>query len=179
MKTTGVTFGVHTIRATEMRGALPGDVAILGEALVRRAFSVTITPVIEAGVTVRDPVEGPVFARYRGPDKFKHWEFELGYPRWRRLGRWLFPDKNFQRILDHHCVIELWSMHLVDGEQDATWPWIHWLFPSTSWLRNGRTRWTGRSYAEGPRMKPEDFPDDTLSLTDGGFWKTASGPPSN
>lgn len=165
MKANGVTFGVHTIRVTQVIGAMPRDQAILGEALVRCGFSVTIAPVIKTGETRQG---------YKAVDTFQHFEFVLMAGGWRR---WLpIPDRQLRRILDHHCAVELWTRNLVDGVPDSTYPWIHWLFPSTSWLREGRGQWKGRSYPDGPDIRTEDYPDFG-PVSDGGFWKTITPPP--
>lgn len=173
---TGVTLFVDTLRVTELQGALAGDVPIFGEHLIRKNLVVSVTPVIKTGVT-----KGSRYERHKAPDTFERWEFKLKTKRFRYLWNYLRPDKELERLLHHHCAFEFWTTSMVgegkDFHQDPDYGWIHWLFPSTSWLRDGRGRWKGRSYSEGPRMKPEDFPDDTLALTDGGWWKTAAPPP--
>lgn len=176
MKTTGVTFPIQVMRVTEVIGARPRDEAILGRSLVRAGFSVTMTPVIETGKTHKDYYpDGRVFASRKDVDTFKHFEFGLRY---RGLRRWIpLPDRGLRAMLDHHCAVEFWTRNELTI-QDPNHPWIHWLFPSTSWLRNGRGRWTGRSYGEAPRIDVEDYPEPGVPLSDGGFWKTASPPPT-
>lgn len=161
--TEGLTFPVQVLRVTQIIGAMSRDEAVLGRTLTRSRFSMKITPVIETGER---------FGGYRRPDRFDHFEFEMHHRGWRR---WIpLPDTELLDLLDHHCAIELWTSN-DPTVPDPGHPWIHWLFPSTSWLRKGRG-WTGRSYAEAPKIIPNDFPEP-VALTEGGFWKTATPPP--
>jgi hypothetical protein len=171
VKANGVTFAVHTIRVTQVIGATPPDEAILGDVLIRRGLSATLTPVISTGKEHKDYFPcGCVRATLKEVDTFQHWEFALSFGGWRR---WLpIPDRELRRILNHHCALELWTRNV----DDSGYSWIHWLFPSTSWLPDGRGRWKGRSYPGGPNIKVEDYPDFG-PLSEGGFWKTATPPP--
>lgn len=37
--------------------------------------------------------------------------------------------------------VELWSRHVVSGgDQDATWPWVHWVLPRSYWTP-GKVTW--------------------------------------
>lgn len=177
--TAGVTLFVDTLRITEVRGALVGDVADLGEAILRRNVQVTMTPVINAGKKTDFHYDcGCVRESYKAPDTFARFEFEL-QRRWRLRWGWLpsrpLRDRDLERILAGHCAVEFWT---VNHDGKVRNGWIHWLYPSTSWLRVGRAHWTGKSHDDGPQIKPEDFPDQTLSLSHGGFWKTLAPPPA-
>jgi hypothetical protein len=182
MTTSGVMLGVDTLRFTELHGGTVGDNAILGKHLIRCNLNVLMEPVIKTGETKKFYKDcGCIESSYKRPDTFLHFEFELTSKGWRYLWNFFKPDRELERMLDRHCAVEFWTAQMVgegrDFHQDPTYPWIHWVFPSTTWLRGRRGRWTGRSHPDGPKMKPEDYPADTLAMTDGGWWKTALPPP--
>jgi hypothetical protein len=61
--------------------------------------------------------------------------------------------------------MELWSKHVVNGDQDAINPWIHWILPRTYWVvdkfsfMNGTMPRTFTGYtAQNPNF--EDGPED-------------------
>lgn len=85
-------------------------------------------------------------------------------------------------------ALEFWTQHFVGGGPDATYPWVHWVFPYTLWslgdntfaegvglpVLNGFSR-TNHNWGDGPYG---DGPPDGQDISEGGFWKTADEPPA-
>lgn len=161
----GTSFRIKALRTTALE-AVRGE-EVFGDALVRRyPINVTVAPVIETGETKKDYYpDGEVFARYKAPDRFKHFEFELRDRRW-----WWRGDRRLRDLLEVPCAFEFWTRERKTGY------WIHWVFPKTMWEGRGFGRYDGISMT-GPSMRPEDFPDNETPLTEGGFFKTTTPPP--
>jgi hypothetical protein len=77
-------------------------------------------------------------------------------------------------------AFEFWSEHVVGSGLDATYPYFHWVFPSTTWVISNNTfqegpaqpQLTGQSqtngnWGEGPYG---DGPPDGQDISEGGFW---------
>lgn len=167
--TTGTTIRVLTLRATEISAS--GE---LGDSITRKyPVDLAITPVIEPGQTYRNPPTGQPIQIIRGVDKFKHFELDL---RDRRLLRW---DRDLKHMLKKPVALEFWTLHTVDGSFDPEFPWIHWVFPLTSWKKIGWGRYQGRSRHHGFARSVDFGVPDAMPIPDGGFWKTAIAPPTS
>lgn len=85
-------------------------------------------------------------------------------------------------------AFEFWTQHVVGSSADGTLPWIHWVFPRTVWqlgdntlaegvglpVLNGFSR-ANPNWGDGPYG---DGPPDGQDISEGGYWKTATVPPS-
>lgn len=85
-------------------------------------------------------------------------------------------------------ALEFWTEHIVGSGQDATYPWVHWVYPHTIWAPaagtaqedfldsalNGFSR-TNTAWGQGPYG---DGPPDGQDIREGGYWKTADDPPA-
>lgn len=85
-------------------------------------------------------------------------------------------------------AFEFWTQHFVGSGADGTYPWIHWVFPRTLWtlgdntlaegvglpVLNGHSS-TNTNWGDGPYG---DGPPDGEDISEGGFWKTATVPPT-
>jgi hypothetical protein len=118
-----------------------------------KPIQLAITPTYEAG---KDStlVGGCdcIIATYRGFDKLKRFEFELdlGALEWGLfemltgaagifsggtiIGNW-FNDNAFDCSVSAqpNVAFEGWQTGWSEDRQDATWPYIHWLWPSSFW----------------------------------------------
>ena len=175
----GVELKPLTLRVTQTdRYGELGASLVRRAGLLRRRYKLQVTPVIEMGKTINDPPDevrektgAPLFASYRSPDTFNH--FEFGLKESLRLS-----DKKLSAILESPCVLEYWT-NLTEYAEVSDDTWIRWFFPYTTWERSGRGRYTGVSH-ESPfkvTIPFEDIPDPT-QLNNGGYWKTKTPPPS-
>jgi hypothetical protein len=118
-----------------------------------KPISLGVTPVIEAGQD-RTLVGGCdcIVATYRGYDKLKRFDFQLdlgklepgllemltgsaailsgGFP----IGNW-FDDQQFlcSGPPSPNVCVEAWQDAWADDHQDPTFPYVHWIWPSTYW----------------------------------------------
>jgi hypothetical protein len=112
-----------------------------------------VTPVYAAGKDV-DLVGGCdcLVATYRGKDKMKRLDFELDHAKMEFglfemmtgspvimaagdiIGNW-FNDNSFDCSAEAqpNVCFEGWQTGWSNDHQDATWPYLHWIWPSTSW----------------------------------------------
>jgi hypothetical protein len=103
----GVEFGFLLMRLTGK------------SSLELRRGKIRLAPVIEAGKESGDEI-----ARYRAPDKFKHFEMYLTVP-WYRA-------PFVARVLRKETSLQMWTnTDALDGE------YVEWLFPYTHWRRRG------------------------------------------
>ena len=85
-------------------------------------------------------------------------------------------------------AFEFWSEHVVGSGLDATYPYFHWVFPSTMWQLGDNTfeegpaqptlngfSQTNGNWGEGPYG---DGPPDGEDISEGGFWATADALPT-
>lgn len=118
-----------------------------------------VTPVIEAGQD-KTLVGGCdcIVAEYRGTDKLKRFDFTLdlavleigllemllgsdvildtGVP----IGQW-WSEQAFQcsSAVQPNVALEGWQTGWATGGPDVTWPYIHWVWPSTFWQIGAHT----------------------------------------
>jgi hypothetical protein len=201
----GVSFGLCAVRITRVDSA--GNVIAGTNAYVTdNPIQITLTPNIETGntVSVRNGC-GCSVARFKFPDTFNWFEFSFNKAALEPsmeaflLGAETIVDGAdvvgiaFPSTLDCDAdepsvALEYWTKHVVGSGQDGTYPWIHWVFPSTSWSLadntfgedatqvslNGFSR-TNTNWGEGPYG---DGPPDSQDIRDGGYWKTDVDPPT-
>ena len=80
-------------------------------------------------------------------------------------------------------AFEFWTEHVVGSGLDATYPYFHWVFPSTVWQIGDNTfeegpaeptlnsfSQTNGNWGDGPYG---DGPPDSQDISEGGFWATA------
>lgn len=203
----GVSFGVCVVRLTELND--DGSVAPAPDNsyVTDKPISVTVTPNIEAGnsFSVRNGC-GCSISRRRFPDTFNWFEFAFNMAALEpeMLAMLLGADT----ILSGADVVgaafpstlacdeqaptvafEFWTEHVVGSGLDSLHPYIHWVFPQTTWQLGDNTfeegpaqptvngfsetnaAWGDGPYGDGP---PEAFQD----ISEGAFWKTATVPPT-
>jgi hypothetical protein len=201
----GVSFGLCRVRVTRVDSngnVIAGNNAYVTDA----ALSISVTPNIETGtaISVRNGC-GCKISSFKFPDTF-NW-FELS-----------FVDTTLEPVLEAFLLgadtivdgsdvvglaypsslacdedepaaaLEFWTKHIVGSGQDATHPWVHYVFPMSIWqlgdntfeeaagqpTLNGFTRTNG-NWGDGPYG---DGPPDGQDISEGGWWKTADEPPS-
>jgi len=170
------------------------------------AITVTVTPNIETGtaVSVRNGC-GCKISSFKFPDTFNWFEFSFADAALEpemmafMLGAATIADGSdvvglaFPSSLacdeDEPAVaFEFWTKHIVGSGQDASFPWVHWVFPMTIWALgdntfeeaaaqptlNGFSRTNG-NWGDGPYG---DGPPDGEDISEGGYWKTDVEPPT-
>ncbi len=201
----GVSFGLCAVRLTVVDSA--GNVVAGSMSYVTDSpIEITLTPNIESGntVSVRNGC-GCSVARFKFPDTFNWFEFSFNKaalePEMEAflLGGETIDDSGdvvglvFPSSLDcdddlPSVAFEYWTKHVVGSGQDGAFPWIHWVFPSTSWSLadntfgedatqislNGFSR-TNSNWGDGPYG---DGPPDGSDISDGAYWKTDVEPPT-
>jgi hypothetical protein len=85
-------------------------------------------------------------------------------------------------------AFEFWTKHLNGNTQDATHPWIHWVFPKTIWQLGDNTAendYLQTALSGFSRANPiwgsgpyGDGPPDGSDVNEGAFWKTNVSPPT-
>ena len=165
MQAEGTTFRILTLRIAEVL-----DGGEHGSSLIRRyPIDITLAPVIEIGETYVDP--GPLHMSFKGVDTFSHFEIML---RDRRLLRW---DRRLRLMLRKWIAIEFWTLHRTDDSPDPEYPWIHWVFPMSSWKRTGRGIYEGKTMRAIKGYTADDLPAGIEPFEGAAFWKTATPPP--
>jgi len=201
----GVSFGLCRARVTRVDSN--GNVIAGNNAYVTdTAITVTVTPNIETGtaVSVRNGC-GCKISSFKFPDTFNWFEFSFADATLEpemmafMLGAATITDGSdtvglaFPSSLacdeDEPAVaFEFWTKHIVGSGQDASFPWVHWVFPMTIWALgdntfeeaaaqptlNGFSRTNG-NWGDGPYG---DGPPDGEDISEGGYWKTDVEPPT-
>lgn len=203
----GVSFGVCAVRLTSVLVTGFPAPSPDNSYVTDKPISIAVRPNIEEGQTfsLRNGC-GCSIARFKANDTFNWWEFTfqmgalepvmlsmlLGTPTIQE-GDGDIVGQAFVGALacdeDEPAVaLEFWTQHIVGSGQDAFHPYIHWVFPKTVWRLGDNTfeegiaqptvegfsrtnnLWGGGPYGDGP-------PDDE-DISEGGWWKTATDPPS-
>ena len=201
----GVSFGLCRVRVTRVDSngnVIAGNFAYVTDA----ALSVSVTPNIETGtaISVRNGC-GCKISSFKFPDTFNWFEFA-------------FVDTSLEPVLEAFMLgaetivdgsdvvglayptslacdedepavaFEFWTKHIVGSGQDATHPWVHYVFPMSIWqlgdntfeeaagqpTLNGFSRTNG-NWGDGPYG---DGPPDGQDISEGGWWKTDVEPPT-
>ena len=201
----GVEFGLCRVRVTRVDSngnVIAGNNAYVTDA----ALTVTVTPNIETGnaISVRNGC-GCKISSFKFPDTFNWWEFQFSdttlEPEMEAfmLGANTITDGSDVVGLAYPSSLacdedepavafEFWTKHIVGSGQDATYPWVHHVYPMTIWAVGdntyeeaaGQPSLTGFSrtngnWGDGPYG---DGPPDGEDISEGGYWKTDVEPPS-
>jgi hypothetical protein len=201
----GVSFGLCAVRVTQVDAE--GDVVGGSTSYVSdNPISISVTPNIETGNTfsARNGC-GCSIARFKANDIFNWFEFTFAQAALEPAMMALLLGS--ETIVDGADVLglafgsalgcdedepavalEFWTKHVTGSGQDALHPWVHWVFPKTVWQLGDNTfeegiaqptvqgfsrtnaMWGGGPYGDGP-------PDDQ-DISEGGYWKTATAPPT-
>ena len=202
----GVSFGLCAVRVTRVDASGNVDGTTDNSYVSDNPISITLTPNIETGNTfsLRNGC-GCSIARFKANDIFNWFEFTfasgaLEPAMWAlMLGSNTIEDgadivgMAFQGALacdeDEPAVaLEFWTKHVVGSGQDGAFPWIHWVFPKTVWALSDNTfeediaqpsltgfSRTNLNWGDGPYG---DGPPDSQDISDGGWWKTDTDPPT-
>jgi len=196
----GVSFGACLVRITRLDSngnVIAGNNAYVSSKLI----SVGVNPNNEAGnsFSVRNGC-GCGIARRKFPDTFNYWELNLSAAAMEPtmqaflLGASTIEDSGdvvgvaFPSALECDeqspaVAFEFWAENVVGSGLDGTYPYFHWVFPSTTWVLADNTfeegpaqpSFTGTSqtnsnWGEGPYG---DGPPDGQDISEGGWWATA------
>jgi len=202
----GVSFGLCRTRVTllDANGNVSGTAD--NSYVTDNALSISLTPNIETGNTfsARNGC-GCSVARFKANDTFNWFEFTFANTALEPQMMAMMLGSNtivdgadvvglaFQGSLacdeaEPSVALEFWTKHIVGSGQDATYPWVHWVFPKTVWsladntfeediaqpTLNGFSR-TNSNWGDGPYG---DGPPDSEDISDGGWWKTDVEPPA-
>lgn len=201
----GVSFGLCAVRVTQVDAegnVVGGSTSYVSD----NPISISVTPNIETGNTfsARNGC-GCSIARFKANDIFNWFEFTFAQAALEPAMMALLLGS--ETIVDGADVLglafgsalgcdedepavalEFWTKHVVGSGQDALHPWVHWVFPKTVWQLGDNTfeegiaqptvqgfsrtnaMWGAGPYGDGP-------PDDQ-DISEGGYWKTASTPPT-
>ena len=201
----GPSFGVCVTRLTKVDAqgnVIAGDNSYVTE----KAISVAVNPNIEAGNTfsVRNGC-GCSISRFKAPDIFNWFEFTFTQAALEPIMQSFLL--NADEITDGGTVVgiaypsalscadeelgvalEFWTKNMSGSAQDATLPWVHFVFPFTIWhlgnntfdenfaqpVVEGFSRTNGQ-WGDGPYG---DGPPDSQDISEGGWWKTDVDPPT-
>lgn len=202
----GVSFGLCAVRVTKV-DAVGNAVGGAGNTYTTdKSISIGLSPNIEAGNTfsLRNGC-GCSISRFKSNDVFNWFEFTFAdgalEPEMMALmlGQETIADgadkvgMHFGSALacdeDEPAVgLEFWTKHIVGSSQDATYPWVHWVFGKTVWQLGDNTaeedflqtalsgfsrtneRWGSGPYGDGP--------PDGSDVVEGAYWKTDVDPPT-
>jgi hypothetical protein len=202
----GVSFGLCAMRITQI-DQYGNAIGGAGTGYVSdKAVSVSLSPNIETGNTFsRRNGCGCSLARFRSEDIFNWWEFTFdnGALEPEMMALMLgaetivdgadivglaFPSSLACDEGAPAVALEFWTKHIVGSGQDATHPWVHWVFPYTVWQLGDNTAEedfmsgsmtgfsrTNEQWGQGPYG---DGPPDGQDIREGAYWKTADVPPT-
>jgi hypothetical protein len=195
----GVSFGACLVRITKVDDN--GNVIAGSNSYVTdKPISISVNANNEAGnsFSVRNGC-GCGIARRKFPDTFNYWELTLQMATlepqmiaFMTGGATIedgadvvgvaFPSSLACDEASPAVAFEFWAEHVVGSGLDATYPYFHWVFPSTTWViadntfeegpaqpsLNGTSQ-TNANWGEGPYG---DGPPDLQDISEGGFWAT-------
>jgi hypothetical protein len=203
----GPSFGLCALRVTLLDDV--GNVAAGNNSYVTdKQISLAFTPNVDTGNTfsLRNGC-GCSLSRFKSEDVFNWWEFTFTdgalEPELTTLmvgGATIadgadivgqhFPASLSCDEVSRQVGLEFWTQHIVGSNKDATFPFVHWVFPATSWQWSNNTAqedflnpvltgfsrsnplWGGGPYGDGP-------PDGTDVGAEGSYWKTPDTPPAS
>jgi len=193
----GVSFGACLVRITRLDSngnVIAGENSYVSD----KPISVGVNPNNEAGnsFSVRNGC-GCGIARRKFPDTFNFWELSLNMAAMEpemqafMLGAetitnggdvvgLAFPSALACDEQSPAVAFEFWAENIVGSGLDGTYPYFHWVFPSTTWVLGDNTfeegpaqpTLTGQSqtnsnWGEGPYG---DGPPDAQDISEGGWW---------
>lgn len=192
-------FGACLVRITRVDSN--GNVIAGSNSYVTdKPISIGVNPNIEAGnsFSVRNGC-GCSIARRKFPDTFNWWEISLQMADLEpqmiafMLGAstiengsdvvgLAFPSSLACDEQSPAVAFEFWSESITGSGLDASYPYWHWVFPSTTWVLGDNTfeegpaqptlngiSQTNGNWGEGPYG---DGPPDAQDISEGGFWAT-------
>lgn len=177
------------------------------------AISLAVNPNVTAGVD-NDLTGGCdcTVASFRGTDKLKRFDLVLTFPKFAPAAAEMltgsgvmlngtdpvganFPTELSCGETQPAVALEWWVKNWNNDSQDATYPWIHGVFPQSLWqigdttyqndfaprVFNGFSRsnscWGQGPYGDGP--EDEGYTGDGTDISTGGQWYTATDPPED
>lgn len=202
----GPSFGLCALRVTLLDDN--GNVAAGNNSYVTdKQVSLAFSPNVDTGNTfsLRNGC-GCSLSRFKSEDVFNWWEFTFTdgalEPELTTLmvgGDTItdgadvvgqhFPGNLACDEVRRQVALEFWTQHIVGSNKDATFPYVHWVFPASTWQWSDNTAeedfmnnaltgfsrsnplWGGGPYADGP-------PDGSDVGPEGAYWKTADLPPT-
>lgn len=201
----GPSFGLCALRVTLLDAF--GNVAAGNNSYVTdKQISLAFNPNVDTGQTFSQRNGcGCSLARFKAEDIFNWWEFTFTDGAIEdamvalMVGGTTITDGadivgvHFPSALDCsetrvNVALEAWTQHIVGSAKDATYPYIHWVWPATAWQFGDNTAaedfmnpvltgfsrsnplWGGGPYADGP-------PDGSDVSPEGSRWKTNDLPP--
>lgn len=202
----GVSFGLCAVRITLVDAAGNVSGTTNNSYVTDKPLSISLTPNIETGNTfsVRNGC-GCSVARFKANDIFNWFEFTFNSAALEpemmalMLGAstiedgadivgLAFPSSIACDEAEPAVALEFWTKHVVGSGQDATLPWVHWVFPKTVWQLSDNTfeediaqpsltgfSRTNSNWGDGPYG---DGPPDSEDISEGGYWKTDVAPPT-
>ena len=195
----GVSFGACLVRITRLDSN--GNVIAGNNSYVSdKPIQITVNPNNETGnnFPVRNGC-GCKIASRKFPDTFNFWELSLNMAAMEpemqafMLGAATiengadvvgvaFPSALACDEQSPAVAFEFWAEHVVGSGLDGTYPYFHWVFPSTTWVFGDNTfeegpaqpTLTGQSqtnsnWGDGPYG---DGPPDGQDISEGGWWAT-------
>ncbi len=193
----GVSFGACLVRITKVDSN--GNVIAGSNSYVTdKPISVAVNANNDTGnsFSVRNGC-GCGIARRAFPDTFNHWELTLDMATLEpemvafMIGAATiengsdvvgvaFPSALACDEANPAVAFEFWSEHVVGSGLDASYPYFHWVFPSSTWVianntfqegpaqpqLTGKTQTNG-NWGDGPYG---DGPPDHQDISEGGFW---------
>ncbi len=193
----GVSFGACLVRITKVDvngNVIAGSNSYVSDKLI----SVGVNPNIEAGnsFSVRNGC-GCGIARRRFPDTFNWWELSLNMAAMEPTMVAFMTGA--EPIMDGSVVVglafpsalgcdeqnpavafEFWAENITGSGLDATYPYFHHVYPSTTWVEGDNTfeegpaqpslngiSQTNGNWGEGPYG---DGPPDGTDISEGGWW---------
>lgn len=201
----GVSFGACLVRITKV-DANGNVIAGANSYTSDKPISIGVNANNEAGnsFSVRNGC-GCGIARRKFPDTFNYWELSLQMASLEpemiafMIGASTiedgadvvgvaFPSSLACDEASPAVAFEFWSEHVVGSGLDATYPYFHWVFPSSTWVISDNTfeegpaqpsltgtSQTNGNWGDGPYG---DGPPDSQDISEGGFWATADALPT-
>lgn len=196
----GVSFGACLVRITKV-DSNGNVIAGTNSYTTDKPISIGVNANNEAGnsFSVRNGC-GCGIARRKFPDTFNYWELTLQMATLEpemiafMIGAATiedgadvvgvaFPSSLACDEASPAVAFEFWSEHVVGSGLDATYPYFHWVFPSSTWVISDNTfeegpaqpsltgtSQTNGNWGDGPYG---DGPPDSQDISEGGFWATA------
>jgi len=206
----GVALGLCAFRITRLISTTGCVAASPDNSFVTTdLISLQLTPVIEAGAdtTLKGGCDC-IVATYRGVDSLKRFDFEITNPKLSpalyemMIGGGLISDATvpvgttWPGQLDcgdsqDSVAIEFWVKHWNGSSQDATYPWIHHVYPQSLWqigqqqftndfaqptltgFSRANSCWGDGPYGDGPEAEY----GVSIDISSGGYYYTATDPP--
>lgn len=209
----GYPLGLCALRLTKLDATTGAVSAVTGNSFVTTStISLQLTPVIEAGadITLVGGCDCQLTS-YRGVDKLKRFDFTITNP---QLSPVMYQMMLGGTLINNGAdpvgevwpttlgcgeeqakvALEFWVKHwTADGAQDATYPWIHHVYPMTLWqigqqqfqndlaqptltgFSRGNSAWGDGPYGDGP-FSTYGVPVD---IATGGYFYTTTTPPAD